>query len=100
MKSKKYTMYSDAGHGWLKVSKKELKQLHIGDKISPYSYQRGDYAYLEEDCDFQKFVDVMNSLGYTVQVVEKYSNKTSKIRSYDRYLTPTYEKQLSNFIKS
>ena len=81
-------MYSDGGHGWLKVSKKELKGLGIADKISHYSYQRGDFAYLEEDCDYSKFVAVMNSLGYTVQVVDKFSNKRSKIRSYDSYLQP------------
>lgn len=88
MKSKKYTMYSDCSHGWLKVSKKELKQLDIADKISHYSYERGDYAYLEEDCDYSKFVAVMNSLGYCVQVVDKYSSKQSKIRSYNTYLQP------------
>jgi hypothetical protein len=88
MKTKKYTMYSDAGHSWLKVSKKELKGLGIADKISHYSYQRGDYAYLEEDCDYSIFVEVMNSIGCTVQVVEKYSKNRSKIRSYDCYLQP------------
>lgn len=86
MKSKKYTMYSDAGHGWLRVSKKELKKLGIADKISHYSYERGDYAYLEEDCDFGKFLKAMVSLGYAITVVEKYSSKSSKVRSYNTYL--------------
>lgn len=47
----------DSGHGWLEVSKAKLKSLGIADKISGYSYQKGDKAYLEEDCDAGLFFE-------------------------------------------
>jgi len=100
MKTRKYTMYSDGGHGWLKVAKLELQWYDVGEQISPYSYQRGDYAYLEEDCDAPKFIKALDERGYTITIVEKTSTKQSKIRSYERYLTPVYEKQVTEWIKS
>jgi hypothetical protein len=38
----KFDYIMDPGHGWLKVPKALLAQLGIADKISPYSYQRGE----------------------------------------------------------
>jgi hypothetical protein len=84
----KFDIYTDAGHGWLKVSKKQLKELCIAESISHYSYQRGDFAYLEEDCDLPKFVQAMDKIGKCVEYRPHHSNKSSKIRSYDRYLQP------------
>lgn len=82
----KYDFYSDAGHGWLKVPKSKLKQLNIADKISTYSYMRGEFAYLEEDCDFNIFHEAMMHNG------EDFSYKNhncdhSPIRNYNRYNT-------------
>lgn len=59
-----YSFHSDAGHGWVKVPKRELKQLGIFDKITPYSYQKGDFAYLEEDNDATLFVNARLAMGY------------------------------------
>jgi len=99
----KLTFYSDGGHGWLKVSKKQLRQLGIENQISSYSYMRNDFAYLEEDCDLSVF---MVALGKTKNIdmndcnsdaannfrnefwlnTNKHdSNKLSKIRNYDSY---------------
>lgn len=50
-----YNFYTDPGHGWLQVSKEELATLGIADKISGYSYQELNTAYLEEDCDVSTF---------------------------------------------
>ena len=47
MMKETYTFYSDAGHGWLKVSIYEAKELDI--KISKYSYRKNHTLYLEED---------------------------------------------------
>lgn len=84
--------YSDPGHGWLKVPRSNLASLNILHKISSYSYQRGDYVYLEEDSDCNKYFEAIEQqLGN--DFVEKYkrnikhfsSNKSSKIRSYASY---------------
>lgn len=79
------TVYSDAGHAWAKVKKSVLVNLGIADKITRYSYQRGDYAYLEEDCDLTTLCMALNERDTRVKFVEKNSNRDSKIRSYERY---------------
>lgn len=86
--SKKITVkfYSDPGHGWGAVKRQVLHQLCIADKISPFSYQKGGTVYLEEDCDYSKFVIAATDAGITLDVVEKNSNKTSPIRCYNRYI--------------
>ena len=77
--------YSDPSHSWGKVRRDVLVNLGIADKISRYSYQRGDYAYLEEDCDLTTLCMALNERDTRVKFVEKRSNKDSKIRSYERY---------------
>ena len=54
---KKYTLISDPGHGWLKVSTLEIIRLGIADRISTCSYidWSGKNVYLEEDCDLAIF---------------------------------------------
>lgn len=86
----KYHIYTDAGHGWLKVKKQELLRLRIDDKITHYSYQRGQYAYLEEDCDLPTFVNAKNAVEEVVEYISHHSSKSSKIRSYDCYLPLTF----------
>ena len=83
--AKKYIMYSDAGHAWLKVSKRMLILLGIANKISTYSYQRGSYAYLEEDCDFPLFANAYKAINKTLELIEHHTDKPSKIRNYDSY---------------
>ena len=79
------TVYSDAGHAWAKVKKSVLVNLGIADKITRYSYVRGDYAYLEEDCDLTTLCMALTERNTRVKFVEKHSNRDSKIRSYERY---------------
>jgi len=52
-----FIIFSDPGHSWLQVPKTALEFLKIHNKISGYSYQRGDMAYLEEDCDMITFIE-------------------------------------------
>ena len=100
---KKRTKYDDPGHGWLKVSKKDLNKLGIADKISGCSFVRGEYVYLEEDCDCTNFflavagvenwndiegnpeakelVKLLQENTTTQTTAERYS----KIRSYENY---------------
>jgi hypothetical protein len=59
--------------------------LEIADKISGYSYQRGGHVFLEEDCDFHTFHQAKAQLGHRVILENRHTNRTSRIRSYDRY---------------
>jgi len=77
--------YCDPGHGWVKIPIKTLAHLKIADKISGYSYMRKDYAYLEEDSDLSKLYAAAAEAGIEIRLKEYHTNKTSKIRSYDRY---------------
>ena len=87
--TKLYKFYSDAGHGWLAVKRAELVELGLADKISGYSYQRGQTVYLEEDSDMSKFC---LAKGWTTATEfrdntvspGKYRDR-SPIRSYDPY---------------
>lgn len=82
-----YDFYTDGGHGWLKVSLDEIKKLGIADKISGYSYIRGGFAYLEEDCDLSVFAQAKGVSGSidSLGIKEHYSNDESEIRNYARY---------------
>lgn len=77
----KFNSYSDPGHGWAKVPRKLLHKLGIAEQITPYSYQRGEWVYLEEDCDlslFMKHCPEATFRHYT-------ADKSSRIRNYERY---------------
>ena len=82
--------YTDPGHGWAKVNKKVLNDLGIAEQISAYSYQRGDFAYLEEDCDLARLMAAAAAAGITIKLREHCSReRSSKIRSYRPYRTTT-----------
>jgi len=76
-------IYADAGHAWGKVPKWHLDVLGIRETITEYSYQNGDFAYLEEDCDLTRYINALTDEGITYRFREaSYSNTTSKVRSY------------------
>ena len=85
MKKITVQFYSDPGHGWAKVSLDVLKKLNIADKISTFSYRKGNNVYLEEDCDCSVLIDAFKANNVTFKFVENYTNKSSKIRSYQSY---------------
>ncbi len=93
----KYTFYSDAGHGWLQVPKKELKELGIENKISGFSYERGDYVYLEEDMDASTYLNAVreqNALGedYKFSGFRQVDHgNNSAIRNYASYKAKKFE---------
>ena len=84
---KSIILYTDPAHGWAKVTLKELLKLNILDKISTYSYihKNGLNAYLEEDLDLSTYLKALDSKGIKFRIIEKHTNKSSKIRSYKRY---------------
>ena len=81
----KITTFSDPGHGWARVPHKLLAKLGIASLVTPYSYMRGDNAFLEEDCDLSTFMAAAERAGVTVEFVSRYTNRQSKIRNYLQY---------------
>jgi len=96
-KVKTYKFYSDSGHGWLAVKKEDLVMLCIAGDISHYSYTKGDTVYLEEDCDFTKFLLAMRNEGLSesYRIVDVDHGLRSRIRSYDSYNTEKFLKELT-----
>lgn len=80
-----YDVYSDPGHGWVKVRIAELKKLGIEDRITPYSYRRGDHAFLEEDCDAATFENALLANGVEPAYRHHVTDRRSKIRTYSSY---------------
>jgi hypothetical protein len=62
MKTEFY-FYTDPAHGWLEVPRGLLAELGISERVSRYSYQRGEQVYLEEDCDYSIFRRAMMAAG-------------------------------------
>jgi hypothetical protein len=87
-RSVKVKFYADPGHGWLAVKRDLLYKFNIADKISVYSYQRGETVYLEEDCDYTTFENAASQHGFQLIVDQKYTNNRSPIRSYSNYKAP------------
>lgn len=86
MKTITLQMFSDPGHGWVRFPKKRLIKLGIADKISTYSYQNGQNAFLEEDCDLTVLVNALKAAGYEdIKFKEGWTNRRSKIRNFDYY---------------
>lgn len=58
----RFTLYYDAGHGWLEVSEAQAASVGLteGD-FSAYSYRQGDKLYLEEDLDLSVFLRAWES---------------------------------------
>jgi hypothetical protein len=83
--------YSDPGHGWAKVKLSELIKLGIHTRISGYSYRRGEYVYLEEDCDLSLYLTTLKAAGIEFTFREHVARtRSSKIRSYERYNVPAH----------
>ena len=78
-------VFGDPGHAWARFPKAKLVSLGIADKITPYSYQNGTNAFLEEDCDLSTLMTALKSKGYEVKFNESFTNKQSKIRGYCSY---------------
>lgn len=87
MKNKTFTCtyYTDPGHGWFKVKRSVLHNLNIAHLVSSYSYQRGEYVYLEEDCDITLLYHALKEQGTTLLSQHKHTDNDSRIRTYERY---------------
>ena len=85
MKTLKLTFHTDAGHGWLKVNRADIDALGIADQISSYSYQKGDFVYLEEDCDASRFFEAAKAAGWILNMKDQNCAGYSAIRNYERF---------------
>lgn len=86
MKKLSVVFLSDPGHGWVKVSREKLAKLGMLTSISPYSYQRGKWVFLEEDCDAALLENTCRERGVALKIKnKKQSNKQSKVRSYQPF---------------
>jgi len=83
---KTFTFYSDEGHGWLKVTRAMIDSLGVAELISPYSYQKDDFVYLEEDCDAEVFlVAYKRKYGLSPHFRDIHSGRNRRIRNYEKY---------------
>ena len=82
---KTYQYLQGSGHGWLEVPMTEIKNLGLTQKISAYSYRKGDSAFLEEDCDMSLFIKAMNATGQEFNFNEVHTNYDSQVRNYSRF---------------
>lgn len=85
MAAKTHTFFSDPGHGWLRITRDDVNASGIADKVSSYSYQRGRWVYLEEDCDAALYIDALREKGVSIVFRGRCANNRSSIRSFDRY---------------
>jgi len=78
--------HQDGGHGWLCVKIAELEALGIADKITSFSYQRKQSAYLEEDTDLTTYINALKSRGYELEQVDgKIFDKDHPIKRFQPY---------------
>jgi hypothetical protein len=85
MRILKLRRYYDPGHSWVKIKRDLLNKLSISDKISSYSYVRGDYVYLEEDCDLATLWDALEAKNIKPVFINYFGNRQSRIRNYNSY---------------
>jgi hypothetical protein len=79
--------YADPAHGWSKTRREALAKFGVADKVSTCSYERGEYVYLEEDCDGPVLIRAAEAAGAAVRIVEhKPAKGDSHIRNMDRYI--------------
>jgi hypothetical protein len=84
---RKFDFYTDGGHGWLKVKLSLMVKLGIANRITTSSYIRNGWVFLEEDFDMSIFCHAMKDKGYKVLASYNSTNKTSKIRNYDYFMS-------------
>ena len=95
LRNTEHYYHSDAGHAWLKVPKALLVTLGIADKITGYSYEYLDQAYLEEDQDAVLYMKTLFPMGFDsgmykifrqMYIREINDGDESNIRNFKRYV--------------
>ena len=85
--TKTFIVHADPGHAWMQVHRALIDEAGVASQISGYSYQSGDDAFLEEDCDMSRFLAAYKAMhpGQEVLFTERFTNHDSPIRSYTRF---------------
>jgi hypothetical protein len=83
--------YTDPGHGWAKVSIRLLERL-LGpgwrNHFTPYSFEYKCFAFLEEDEDCSRLVELLKHHGIEPTFRTKSSaSRESRIRRYPSLVT-------------
>lgn len=91
-----FDFHQDPGHAWLAVERNLLLQYpKVALAITPYSYQDGNMAYLEEDCDAHPFLGALRDANLQFTLVARICDREHGIRYYERFaLTDTERHQL------
>jgi hypothetical protein len=81
----KIIYHNDGGHGWYSVKRSKLESMGVLNKISGFSYQKGETVYLEEDCDAGLFFNALtDEEKKSIKVINSYKDR-SPIRNYNRF---------------
>lgn len=84
-----YIYHTNGRHGFISVKRKELSELGILDKISSYSYQKGNTVYLEEDRDATTFIEAKfktpESFDDFKSTLKESYKKHTPIINYDKF---------------
>lgn len=80
----KITFYETPGHGYYKVPKSTFIKCG-GDptKISGFSGHDLTSLYLEEDCDAEYFLNILESKGIQFKIDSKYVKSVSNTHNYE-----------------
>ena len=91
-----FTLYYDAGHGWLAVPMHIAASvgLYEGD-FTAYSYREGNVLYLEEDLDALMFVRAWEAEHGTILTHAIDHGSWSTIRSMEPVRPHAYEDDLT-----
>ena len=87
IRTRSFDVYCDPGHAWVKV-KRTTARLLMGPsfyEITPWSFQRGDYVFLEEDQDAALFLQCLKTQGIHPVWRQHHANRYSRIRNYDTF---------------
>ena len=95
MKSrKKITLkwFTDASHGWLRVSRKNAEELGILGSITGYSYESEKYLFLEEDRDALEALNALKNRPdlQAVFLIGSHAKERSHVRKYNHYWQRLY----------
>lgn len=90
-----FDFHQDPGHAWLAVERKLLLQYpKVALAITPYSYQDGNMAYLEEDCDAHPFLGALRDANLQFTVVARICDREHGIRYYECFALTDTERTL------
>jgi len=77
-----FTFFTDAGHGWLRVTPEDCRAVGLSKfSFSRYSFVDRDWLYLEEDCDASTFLNAyVKTIGDMPIIHDVHTNGNSTIR--------------------